>query len=226
MIRKLKIDFHTHTGEDPKDRYIVYSARQLLDRAATHHFDAICIANHEAVFYNDTIRSYAEERGILLIPGIEAKVEGKHVLLVNCKRPYHSPLTFDRLRAHAGADALIVAPHPFYPKPYCLQEQLEAHIRLFDAIEYAHLHFRLLNFNKKAVRIAHKYDLPLIGTSDAHELRQLNSTYSLVEAECTIPAIIEAVKQHRVEVVTRPLSHWQLIKRGSKFLYSLVTKTR
>lgn len=97
-MRKLKIDFHVPTGEDPKDRYIPYSAKQLLDRAATQHFDAICIANHKAVFYNQSIRCYAEKRGILLIPGIEAKVEGKHVLLVNCRGPYRAPAAFEHLR--------------------------------------------------------------------------------------------------------------------------------
>ena len=89
---------------------------------------------------------------------------------------------------------------------------------MFDAIEFAHLHFRLLNFNRKAIALARKYDLPLVGTSDTHELRQLNSTYSVVEAEKTIPAIIAAVRAKRVEIMTRPLSHWELLKRAGKFL--------
>jgi predicted metal-dependent phosphoesterase TrpH len=226
VIQKLKIDFHIHTSEDPKDRFIRYSAKQLLDKAAEYNFDAITIANHTVMLYSEEFRSYAEERGILLIPGVEVYVEGKHVLIVNCcqNQQYRTSLTFENVRAYAGEDALIIAPHPFYPRGCCLQEKLEEHIGVFDAIEYSHLHFRLMNFNKKAVAIAEKYNLPLVGTSDAHQLSQLNTTYSLVEAEKSIPAIVKAVRNKRVEVVTRPLNNWHLLRRGGEFIVSATRK--
>ncbi len=43
----LKIDLHTHSGEDPQDR-IGYSTRELIDRAATLGFDALAVTNHNA----------------------------------------------------------------------------------------------------------------------------------------------------------------------------------
>jgi predicted metal-dependent phosphoesterase TrpH len=224
LLKKLKIDFHVHTGEDPKDKYIKYSAKQLLDKAAEYHFDAITIANHTSVLYTDELREYAEQRGILLIPGIEVCVKGKHVLVVNCQQPCHNLLNFRNIKFYAGEDALIIAPHPFYPREYCLGKALEENINVFDAIEYAHLHFRLINFNKKAVAIAKKYNLPMVGTSDAHTLQQLNTTYSLVEAHKTIPAIINAVKNKRVEVVTRPMSTWKLFVRVPSFFLSLTKR--
>lgn len=220
MVKKLKVDFHVHSGEDPKDQFIRYSAKGLLDKAAEYHFDAITIANHFKVFYREELRRYAEQRGILLIPGVEACVEGKHVLLINCPQhqQYRRSLKLHNLRAYVGDDTLIIAPHPFYPKHYCLQEKLEEHIDAFDAIEYAHFHFRIVNFNKKAVALATKYDLPLVGTSDTHELRQLHSTYSLIEAEKTMPAILQAVRKGRVEIVTQPLSQWLLFRKTCEFL--------
>jgi predicted metal-dependent phosphoesterase TrpH len=224
LLKKLKIDFHVHTGEDPKDTEIKYSAKQLLDKAAGYHFDAITIANHNSVLYTDELCEYAEQKGILLIPGIEVYVEGKHVLIVNCQRPYHGSLNFQNIREYAGEDALIIAPHPFYPREYCLGEMLEENIEVFDAIEYAHLHFRFINFNNKAVAIAKKYNLPIVGTSDTHTLRQLNTTYSLVESHKTIPTIINAVKNKRVEIVTHPLSTWRFFKSGSRFLFSSTKK--
>ena len=101
---------------------------------------------------------------------------------------------------------------------------LEENIEVFDAIEYAHLHFRFINFNNKAVAIAKKYNLPIVGTSDTHTLRQLNTTYSLVESHKTIPTIINAVKNKRVEIVTHPLSTWRFFKSGSRFLFSSTKK--
>ncbi len=215
MNRPLKADFHIHTGEDPKDRYIKYTAEQLLDKAAEKGFDVITIANHGAVCYSEHLRKYAEEHGIVLIPGMEAFVEKrKHVLIVNCPPKLYPPLTFENLRANVGKDALIIAPHPFYPRSHCLQEKLEEHIELFDAIEYSYLHFRLLNFNKKAVELAEQYHLPLVGTSDSHDLFQLNSTYTLLEAQKTVSSVISAVREHRTQVVTHPLSTTRMIQRG------------
>ncbi len=226
MNRKLKIDFHVHTGEDPKDVYIKYSAKELLAKAAEYEFDAITVANHGEIYFHEELRQYAEELGILLIPGVEACVEGKHVLLVNCRQgqSYHRGLKLATLRDYAGEESLVIAPHPFYPKSYCLQEKLEQHIQLFDAIEYSHLHFRILNFNKKAVAIAERYHLPLVGTSDAHQLEQFHTTYTLVEAEKSISAILQAVRQGQVEVVTQSLSHRIFVKRSGYFLFDVIKR--
>jgi len=224
-VTTLKIDFHIHTGEDPKDRFIQHSATQLLDAAAEYGFDALTIANHGAVLYTPVLQEYAAQRGILLIPGTEAKIEGKHVLIVNCEKACPTSLTFAELRAYVGEQALIIAPHPFYPRPYCLQEDAERNIDLFDAIEYAHLHFRFFNLNRKAVALARKYYLPLVGTSDTHRLGQLHSTYSLVDVETvTIPAIVDAVRAHRVRVVTRPLSARIFLQRSLYYLWGFLWK--
>ena len=226
MSRKLKVDFHVHTGEDPKDGYIKYSAKELLAKAADYRFDAITIAHHGEVYFHEELRRYAEELGILLIPGVEACVEGKHVLLINCRQgqSYRRGLKLATLREFAGEESLIIAPHPFYPKSYCLHEKLEQHIQLFDAIEYSHLHFRLLNFNKKAVAIAEHYRLPLVGTSDAHHLSRFNTTYSLIEAEKSIPAILHAVREGQVEVVTQSLSHQVFFKQSGAFLFGALKR--
>lgn len=223
-MNALKIDLHIHTGEDPKDRFIKYSARQLVEKAAACCFDALTIANHEVVTYTDELREYAEQQGILLIPGVEMSVEGKHVLIVNYRRSCPKNLKLKNLRAYVGEEALIIAPHPFYPRQHCLQRALEEHIALFDAIEYSHFYCWCLNFNKKAVAMAQRYHLPLVGTSDAHTFQQLNTTYSLVNAQNTIPSIVEAVRAQRVRVISRPLSNRKLISSGSWYLFSFFRK--
>lgn len=227
MRRTLKADFHVHTREDPKDGYIKYTAKELLDRAAELGFDVITIANHGEMYFHEELRRYAEEREILLIPGVEACVEGKHVLLVNCRQgqSYRRGLKLATIRSYAGEESLIIAPHPFYPKSYCLQGKLEQHIQVFDAIEYSHLHFRMLNFNKKAVALAKRCQLPLVGTSDAHQLEKLHTTYSLIDAEeKSIPAVLQAVRDGRVEVVTRALGHRVFVRQSGHFLFGLIKR--
>ena len=66
----LKVELHSHTSDDPVDR-IPYSAFQLIDRAATLGYDALAITLHERRLDPRHLASYAADRGLVLIPGIE-----------------------------------------------------------------------------------------------------------------------------------------------------------
>ena len=78
----MKADFHLHTREDPLDP-ILHDARKLIDRAQEKGFEVLAITNHESITYSDDLQDYARERGILLLPGMEATIEGRHVLIIN-----------------------------------------------------------------------------------------------------------------------------------------------
>ncbi|MBW2019363.1 MAG: PHP domain-containing protein [Deltaproteobacteria bacterium] len=206
----LKVDLHIHTKEDEKDR-IRYSAYDLIDAAYSRNFDALAITNHDVLTYSPELKSYAADRGIVLIPGVEACIEGKHVLLINM--PYEEGC-FHSLREvfeQKAANNLVIAPHPYFPGSTSLHGELEANAHLFDAVEYCHFYNHFVNFNKKAVRFAHNHHLPIVGNSDAHVLEQFGLTYSLILAEKDCNAIIEAIKDGRVKLVSRPLSLAQLL---------------
>ena len=80
--RPLKADLHLHTAEDPLDR-VRYTAKELISKAADESFDVISITNHNRMTFNQDLSSYAQERGILLIPGIEMTIRRRHVLVLN-----------------------------------------------------------------------------------------------------------------------------------------------
>lgn len=203
---KLKADLHTHSQENSSEK-IEYSALELIDKARQCGFDVLSITNHDVLTYNGYLRDYARERGILLIPGVEATVEGKHVLLYNVKDYSSFPIrSFSDLKQFKAENNLVVAPHPFFPMPPALMLKLYEHIRLFDALEYCRFYIRFLNFNAKMLAAAKQYDLPIIGNSDTHCLIQFNTTYSLIEAEKDVDAVIQAIKQKKVDVMTRPFS--------------------
>ncbi len=207
---KLKIDLHTHTGEDPRD-VVHYDAFSLIDKAALLGYDAIAITNHDRVTDDDQILSYAREKDLLLIPGMEATLSGKHVVILNPTRADNFPeLTLDELPDLVDESSLVFAPHPFFPQTRSLRKRSLDLISSFHAVEFSHFYTRLLNFNKRAVRMAEEHSLPLIGTSDCHCLLEFGTTFSLVEADRDAASIIEAVKNGRIELVTSPLTHWQL----------------
>jgi len=202
---KLKADIHLHTREDPQDS-VKYSGKELIDQAYLKGFDILAITNHNQVTHDNYLAEYARERGILLIPGAEATIGKKHVLLLNMDYPLHRIRTFDDLKSLKDGTGLIIAPHPFFPSFTSLNSKLEKHLDIFDAVEYSHCYLEKINFNKKAEVLAKKFSLPLIGTSDAHFLWQIGTTYSLIETEKDLESVIAAIKEGKVEVVTEPLS--------------------
>jgi predicted metal-dependent phosphoesterase TrpH len=202
----LKVELHTHTADDPVDA-IPYTTCELIDRAAALGYDAIAITLHDRQLDIRRFVSYAAERGIVLIPGVERTIEGRHVLLLNFARGTEDVRTFaDLARLKSRVPGLVVAPHPFFPASVCLRRALERHVDLFDAVERNAMFIRGVDFNLRAERFAAKHGKPMVGNCDVHRLSQLGSTYSLVDAERDPDAICAAVAAGRVLVESRPLS--------------------
>ena len=202
----IKVELHSHTADDPSD-YIPHSTCQLIDRSAELGYDALAITLHDRQLDVRPYADYARLRGVTLIPGIERTIEGKHVLLLNFSRATEAVKTFDdlaRLRANEGG--LVVAPHPYFPSPTCLGKLLESKADLFDAVEYNGMFTAALNFNERAARWAMMHGKPLVGNGDVHRLRQLGTTYSLVDAPADADAICEAIRRNRVWVEATAVS--------------------
>jgi predicted metal-dependent phosphoesterase TrpH len=202
----LKVELHSHTADDPFDS-IPYSATDLIDRAAALGYDALAITLHERQLDIGRLRPYAAERAVILIPGIEQTIEGKHVLLLNYDTDTENVRTFaDLARLKQRGRGLVVAPHPFFPSQSCLWSCLNRYRDLFDAVECNAMFTRLVDFNRLGTRWARRAGKPIVGNGDVHRLRQLGKTYSLVDAAPDPGAICEAIVAGRVSVVASPLT--------------------
>jgi predicted metal-dependent phosphoesterase TrpH len=222
----LKIELHTHTADDPIDP-IPYSSYALIDRAAALGYDAVAITLHERQLDVRDLAPYAADRGIVLIPGIERTVEGRHVLLLNFARGAEEVRTFaDLARLKRRLPGLVVAPHPFFPGRSCLRGDLDRHAALFDAVERNAMYTSTLDFNRRAERWARRHGTPVVGNGDVHRLEQLGSTYSLVDAPPDPAAICDAVAAGRVHVVSRPLSWATAVRVMGSLMLGDVTRER
>jgi predicted metal-dependent phosphoesterase TrpH len=210
------VDLHLHTAEDPLD-LVRYTAKELISKAADDNFDVIAITNHHRMTYNQDLSSYAQERGILLIPGIEMTIQRRHVLVLN-PPPHKMCSDFYSLSKLRRPETLIIAPHPYFPGTYSLNGYLLKHLNLFDALEYCHFYSPMINFNQKAVEVSRSFGFPLIGNSDAHFLSQLGTTYSLVDAEKNLEAIFKAIRQNKVKINSRPLKTLEMGLIANRFL--------
>ena len=203
-LNPLKVDLHLHTADDPHDR-VRHTAKELIAQAAAQRFDVLAITNHHRLTASQDLSLFAKEMGILLIPGIEVSIRRRHVLILN-PPPGKSCSDFTSLAKLRRPETLIVAPHPYFPGTHCLNGLLLRHLELFDAIEYCHFYSVGINFNIKAIEVSESKGIPLVGNSDTHFLSQLGTTYSLIHAEKSLEAIFAAIRENRVDVITRPLS--------------------
>lgn len=206
---QLKANLHLHSSEDPADGHAIsYSFKEAIDRAHALGFEVLAITLHHIFGYTNELAQYAAGKSILLIPGIELSVEGRHVLVLNCDKDVEEVKTFDDLRRYrqTHANIFVMAPHPYYPI-LSLQGALGTHRELFDAVEQSWFYTKFIDRNRPAREFAQKHQLPYVATSDTHILKNLNRSYALVEAEeKTIPAFFAALKAGRVHNVARPLS--------------------
>jgi predicted metal-dependent phosphoesterase TrpH len=220
----LKVDLHTHTADDPHD-FIPHTAVQLIERAAEHGYRAIAVTLHDRQLDLDRLREYASDRGVVLLPGIERTIRGKHVLLINFPPAAEEVGSFEDLAAlKRRCGGLVIAPHPFFPLRHCLGHVLDEHPELFDAVEINALYTRVVDFNERATGWAAARDKPLVGNGDVHRLAQLGTTWSDVEADAHPEAICAAIRAGRVQVRTRPLSHLEAANHFGRMLWSSLVK--
>ena len=210
----LRGDFHHHINTDPIDwRFVTHSAGELIDRAAAVGLNVLAITCHEAAPYDGDVGRYAAARGILLLRGMEATVDGHHVLLLNFPEFPPGVCTMDDIATRKTRDALVIAPHPFYPTGIAGADILVAHRELFDAVEFSGLYTPLTGlFNRRAAAHARRAALPVVGNTDTHYLWQLGKTFTLIDAQPEPTAIVDAIRHGRVEVVTCPLSWVDLLR--------------
>lgn len=217
MVR-LKADLHTHTADDPYDD-VGYSSEMLIDAAAQLNVEVLAFACHRKLVVYPRLTEYARRRGIVLVPAVELLVEGKHVVALNPDSSQAAATTFDQLRALGRRNAAFLAPHPFYLENSCLGRRLIENIDLFDAIEYCTLYYYGINPNRRAVRVAKRHGLPMLGTSDLHAWPYVGKTFSWLDCEDkSVEGVVDAIRRGRVAVETRP----QGFKQNARMLRSFV----
>ena len=214
----LKVELHAHTADDPRD-CIPYDTIELIDRAAELGYQALAITLHDKQLDVLQIAAHARDRGLVIIPGIERTICGKHVLLLNFSRSAERVESFEDVRRlKARSNGLVLAPHPFYPATCCLHGYLDRYADLFDAVELNAFYTRTIDFNRHAIKWAKAHGKPVVGNADVHRLEQLGTTYTLIDAAPNPAAICEAIRAGRVEVRTQPISLGQAARHLGKLL--------
>jgi predicted metal-dependent phosphoesterase TrpH len=233
----LKTDLHIHTNVPIKyfDSHI--DPKELIDKAAKLNFDVLALTEHTG--YNTIrgvkyireplrtyyqFRDYAKKKGILLIPGVELYIEGKDILLINFKGDPRAYRRIEDLEKLKNENTLVIAPHPYFIGKSCLHKKLVENIKIFDAIEQSQFYIQLLNFNIPARKTAERYNKPLIATSDAHFLFGFGKNYTMIDAEKNVDSLLEAIQKNKIEIITKPIGHWEFLTLAAYHAYSNILK--
>ena len=223
-----RVELHSHCQGDPVDTYLQHTLFQHIDRAKEAGLDAIAVTWHRKVCAVDEAFAYARERGVLLIPGMEAEVDRRHLVVLNLAEGDLPPdPTWNQIRALRlrKPHVFVLAPHPFYPHPTCLGKTMTAHADCIDAVEWCIIHVGWLpgrvNPNLRAARWAHQHGKTLIATSDAHTLTAIGKNASTVEAdELTTEALLTGIRAGRVSFRRQSLEFGPLVVQTGKAMAS------
>jgi predicted metal-dependent phosphoesterase TrpH len=141
------------------------------------------------------------------------------------------------LKKYAKKDVLVIAPHLYYPFGTSAGRKMREWQKCIDCIEYNSFYLKYINFNWKAQSEAKRMNKVLIGSTDAHVLEQIGSTYTdiiLSSKDFSIPdkksfkktikdcsreqynqmigTMIRNIKKNNVETKTKPLKPFYVIK--------------
>lgn len=223
-----RVELHSHCKGDPVDSYLGHTLFQHIDRAKEVGLDAIAVTWHRKICADTEAFAYARERGVLLIPGMEAEVDRRHLVVLNLEEgDLPAEPTWNQVRAlrRRKPEVLVMAPHPFYPHPSCLGKMINDHVDCIDAVEWCFIHVQWLpgrvNPNLRAARWAHRNGKTLIACSDAHTLQAIGRNASTVVAdELTPEALFAGIRAGRVSFHRRGLEIGPLVYETSKAMSS------
>ena len=221
----IKTSLHIHTFEDKVEGYIIkYNVYELIDWAEQLGFKVLGLTCHKKIIYKNEYVDYAASKGILLLFGVELamrkKIKRNDLILLNIDPREAVTIekinSFEKLAEYKKQhrEIFVLAPHPLATRIFSMgKKKLVKNIELFDAVEHCWCYSRrLLNSNKKTVKITEKFNKPFMATSDAHSLRYFNTDYILVDSEKLDPAsIFAAIKSGSFTNVTKPKKIYQLL---------------
>jgi predicted metal-dependent phosphoesterase TrpH len=192
MPVSIRADLHVHT---------TYSKDSLITPKALVHYskksglNAVAVTDHN---YLDGAYKIAKETDFLIIPGMEVSSSDGHIVALNVPelipRGYSAAETVDKIHAAGG---VAIACHPYVYGKGCLKDKVSSS---FDAVEV--LNARAFPFKrsvKKAEETAKKLGLPRVAGTDAHYGPQIGYSYTMIEAEPNVEAIVKAIVEGRCQ---------------------------
>jgi len=216
-VPPLKIDLHVHTrySEDSTT-----TLKEVVHYAKKRGLDGVAVTDHDTIL--GALR-LAEQKNLIVIPGVEVSSLHGHVLALNVTEPIEPklslPETVERIHRLGG---LAVIAHPAAVLKTGMGHKIISSASKLDAVEVintAAFPFFLTTYLSR--RLARRLGLPQTAGSDAHHPHEIGNAYTIVNADSNQEDIIEAVKKGKTVPLGKPISWAWRLQRGA---FGLKTK--
>ena len=221
----LTCDQHVHTNYSKDGES---SVEEILRQAEKDGLDAIAITDHDSV--DGAKKALAVPSTVLVIPGIEVSTKQGHLLVLGVTEIIPAGLdVVATVNIARRMGALAILPHPYHVWRHGVARRKKAGMHIVDAVEAFNSRYIVGSANQKAARIAKRLGKPCVGGSDAHNAKFVGFGRTYVDAEKTVPAILDAIRAGRVSCGGRktPLrtytrqsinNTWRKIKRITRHM--------
>jgi len=193
----IRVDLHVHTTYS-SDASI--QPKTIVEQLYAHPFiKAVTITDHNTVEGYYKVQKLASTyQDILIIPGVEVStIEGDLIVLGVAELP-PEPWTVENVIDFARKrEALTIAAHPY--RAYGLGDLTKNYdvdaIEVLNGVSSSHV-------NKLAENLAKAMGLPGVAGSDAHQVNELWTAYTEVQASSDIDEILKAIKKGLIRVAS------------------------
>jgi predicted metal-dependent phosphoesterase TrpH len=190
----LTCDLHVHTNFSKDGES---SVEEILKKADEEGLDAIAITDHDSV--DGAKKALSIESKVLVIPGIEVSTKQGHLLVLGVTEIIPAGLdVVATVNIARRMGALAILPHPYHVWRHGVARRKKSGMHIVDAVEAFNSRYIVGSANEKAARIAKRLGKPCVGGSDAHNAKFVGFGRTYVDAEKTVPAILDAVRAGRV----------------------------
>ncbi len=200
----IQADLHIHTVYSPDS---VIQPKTLVDQLVAHSFIKVAaVTDHDSVRgCRATVALASAYQDILIIPGCEISTPQGDMVILGTEELPPKPWTPEGVVDFAkNIGAISIVAHPF--REYGMGD-LARNFKV-DAIEVLN-GGSTATANNQAKELAKSMGLPGTAGSDAHQLSELFSVYSKIEASMSVDGILKAIKKGSVSTqVTRGSIHF------------------
>ena len=192
-ITLIRADLHIHT---------VYSSdsliqpKTLVDMLSAHSFIKVAaVTDHNSVRgCKATVELASAYPDVLIIPGVEISTQHGDLLVLGTGELPPKPWSPEAVVDYAKSiDAVTVVAHPF--REYGMRDLARNYE--FDAVEVLNGNSSVAE-NNEAKALAKSMSLPGIAGSDAHQVSELFTVNTKIEASLSIEGVLKAIKKGSV----------------------------
>lgn len=207
---QVKADLHVHTIYSHDS---VITSKDLVFYAKKSGLTAVAITDHNQV---EGARKIARETNFLIIPGTEVSSREGHIVGLNVQELIPTGLTADETvdKIHQ-AGGIAIACHPFVLFKGSVGKHATAK---FDAVETLNASaFPFGSASRKADQLAERLGLPKVAGTDAHYGPVIGRTFTLIDAEPNVEAVVKAIANGLCQPYGKPISMLMRIENQGRF---------